>query len=366
MRLAPHHGLPLYQLGLLDAREGRWEAAAGEFNAVVEADPNNADAYRELAHALTRLKKHPYDAYYRGLYYSKVERPVEAVREFEAVARARPDSAEGPLLVSRMFIQTMQYAEAAAVVQSALRRFPHDPELYERLAALDKFRGSYGPVEQLCRQWRAALPQASEPYWLLGKLRVSQGRLDEGIHLYEQALAMEPDRAEYQRFLGEALAQRAAPGDLPRALDFAGRAVRKAPQDPAARFQLGLLLQRLGRPEEARDQLLRSLDLDPHQTPPYNSLVQIAAQLRRFAPGRFFAQALRRVEARNREEERVMRRVWTRPRDPDAHLAAARFRRRAGDLAKASAHLEQALELRPGWPVAQQELRRVTRALEAL
>ena len=72
------------------------------------------------------------------------------------------------------------------------------------------------------------------------------------------------------------------------------------------------------------------------------------------------------MEARNREEEQVMRRVWTKPRDPDAHLAAARFRRRTGDLAKAKAHLEQALELRPGWPEAAQELRRVTHALEAL
>ena len=95
-------------------------------------------------------------------------------------------------------------------------------------------------------------------------------------------------------------------------------------------------------------------------------LVRVAAQLRRAAPARFFAQAVRQVEARNREEEQVMRRVWTKPRDPDAHLAAARFRRRSGDLAKAKAHLEQALELRPGWPEAAQELRRVTRALEAL
>src|SRR5207249_6839088 len=120
-------------------------------------------------------------------------------------------------------------------------------------------------------------------YWVLGKLRVVDGRVDEGIHLYEQALAMEPDRAEYLLFLGQALAQRAAPGDLPRALDLMGRAVQKAPQDPAARFQLGLLLQRLGRSEAARDPMLRALDLDPHQAPPYNSLVRVAAQLRRAA-----------------------------------------------------------------------------------
>ncbi len=50
-----------------------------------------------------------------------------------------------------------------------------------------------------------------------------------------------------------------------------------------------------------------------------------------------------------------MRRVWERPRDADAHLAAARFRRQTGDLTRAKAHLEQAVELRPGWSEAEQE-----------
>jgi tetratricopeptide (TPR) repeat protein len=366
LRLAPRHALPHYQLGLLDVRVGRWGAAADHFQAATESDPSYADAYRELGRALRALKKQPYDAYYQGLYLSRVERPAEAVRAFQAVARARPDSAEGALLVSRMLIQTMQYREATTTVEPALHRFPRDRAVYERLSVLYKLTRSRGAVEQLCRQWRAALPQASEPDWVLGKLRVADGRVEEGIRLYEQALAREPERAEYQRFLGEALARRGAPGDLPRALDLMSWAVAKTPRDPDARFQLGLLLQRLGRPEEGRAQMLRALDLDPHQPPPYNSLSAIAAALRSPAQARLFAQAIRRVEARVREEERVMRRVWENPGDAEAHLEAARFRRRTGALPRAKAHLEQALALRPGWPEATLELRRVTRALESL
>src|SRR5262249_36502852 len=150
-------------------------------------------------------------------------------------------------------------------------------------------------------------------------------------------------------------------GGLPRALDLLGRAVRKSPQDPDARFQLGLCLQRMGRTEEARDQMLRALDLDPHQQALYNSLAQIATQLRRPAPARLFAQAVRQVEEHLREEDRALRAVWNRPRDPGAHRATAAFRRRTGELAKAKAQLEEALELRPGWLPAQQELQRVTR-----
>jgi tetratricopeptide (TPR) repeat protein len=265
-----------------------------------------------------------------------------------------------------MLIQTMQYREAAAAVEPALRRFPRDPAVYERLSVLYKLTRSRSAVEQLCRQWRAALPQASEPDWVLGKLRVADGRMEEGIRLYEQALARDPARGEYQRFLGEALARRRAPGDLPRALDLIGRAVGKSPRDPEARFQLGLLLQRLGRLEEARAQMLRALDLDPHQSPPSNSLAAIAAALRAPAQARLFAQATRQIQARIREEERVMRRVWQNPGDAEAHLAAARFRRRTGALPRAKAHLEQALALRPRWPEAARELRRVTWALEAL
>jgi tetratricopeptide (TPR) repeat protein len=366
LRLAPGHALPHYQLGLLAARAGEWERSARSFRAATEADPGHADALRELARALKMLGKRPYDAYYRGLYFSQVERPVEAVREFKAVADARPQSAEGALLVSRMYIQTMQYPQAAAAAEPALRRFPKDPEVYARLAVLYKLAGSRGAVERLCGQWRTALPQVSEPFWVLGKMRVTDGRVEEGIQLYEQALARDPQRAEYQLFLGQALAQRAGPGDLGRALDLIGRAVAKAPRDAAGRFQLGLLLLRLNRLTEARDQMLRALDLDPHQAPPYNSLAQITGQLRRPAEARLFARAVRLVEARLREEDQAMRRVWQHPRDAGAHLEAARFRRQTGDLAKAKAHLEQALELRPGWPSASGELARVKRALEAL
>jgi tetratricopeptide (TPR) repeat protein len=366
LRLAPAHALPHYQLGLLDARAGRWGAAADHFQAATEADPAYADAYREMARALRALRKAPFDAHYQGLYFSKVERPEDALRAFREVARARPDSPEGPLLVSRMLIQTMQYKEAAAVIEPALRRFPRDPALYERLSVLYKLTRGRSAVEQLCRQWQEALPQASEPFWVLGKLRVADGRLEEGIHLYEQALAKAPERAEYQLFLGQTLAQRGAPGDLPRALELIGRAVGTMPQDPEARFQYGLLLQRMGRLEEARAQLLRALDLDPHQQPPYNSLATVAAALGRPGQARLFARAIRRVEARVREEEQAMQRVWERPEDAGAHLAAARFRIRTGALPRARAHLQQARELRPGWPEAARELRRVTRALEAL
>jgi len=41
-------------------------------------------------------------------------------------------------------------------------------------------------------------------------------------------------------------------------------------------------------------------------------------------------------------------------------------RRRTSDLAKAKAHLEQAVALIPGWSAAEQELHRVTLALQAL
>jgi hypothetical protein len=59
-----------------------------------------------------------------------------------------------------------------------------------------------------------------------------------------------------------------------------------------------------------------------------------------------------------------MRTVWDRPQSAEAHFAAADFRRRTGDLGKARAQLEQALELRPHWPAAERELLRVNRALE--
>jgi tetratricopeptide (TPR) repeat protein len=133
-----------------------------------------------------------------------------------------------------------------------------------------------------------------------------------------------------------------------------------------ARYHLGIALMRSGRLEEAQRHLLRSLDLDPNRGDTYGTVVQLAHRLRQPGAVALFAPLVREVESRLREEMTLWRRTWDHPDDPGGYLALARFLIRMADLRRAESQLEQALELRPGWREAEEELARVRRLLAVL
>ncbi len=120
---------------------------------------------------------------------------------------------------------------------------------------------------------------------------------------------------------------------------------------------------RAGRLEAAQRHLLRSLELDPNRGDTYGIIVQLAHRLRQPGAVALFSPLVRIVESRLREEMTLWRRTWDQPEDPGGYLALARFLIRTADLRKAESQLEQALELRPGWQEAEQELARVRRLL---
>jgi Flp pilus assembly protein TadD len=137
-------------------------------------------------------------------------------------------------------------------------------------------------------------------------------------------------------------------------------AIQQTPNVARYRNELGLALRRRGDAERARQQFLRSLDLDPHEAPVYSNLVAVAHQLDRPQQVRFWSPLVRAVEDRTRDELLLWRSAWDRPADGAAYYQLAEFLIRTGDLPKAQSQLEEALRLRPQWPEARQTLERVS------
>src|SRR5262249_55960146 len=123
-------------------------------------------------------------------------------------------------------------------------------------------------------------------------------------------------------------------------------------------------LQRLGRIEEARQQALRALDLDPGQNRALPLVLQCARQEHAAGPLSLFAELQRALEARQHEEQPLRQATWERPRDAGAYAALAEFRPRTGDLAAAEAHLAEATRQRPDWPEPRRRLAMVRRLRE--
>jgi predicted TPR repeat methyltransferase len=147
--------------------------------------------------------------------------------------------------------------------------------------------------------------------------------------------------------------------------------VELAPGDAEAHRRLGLLLQRQGRLEAARDELLRALDLDPDLTAAASALVAVAAaqeagaERRQRAHASLFSEVVRALQARGRERDALQRAVGLRPEDAAALARLADLRAGACDLRRALYPWEQLVALRPGDRTARQRLA-VARRLLAL
>jgi tetratricopeptide (TPR) repeat protein len=355
-----------YQAALLLKAGGRIPQAMAALGRATKADPELADAYRELATLLERSGRRTEARYQRGLYYSVKDLRVRSLREYLAMAEADPSRPDGLLLASQSHFKMQQNARALEVARRALARFPGNRDAREQVAALAILTTQRQEAERLCADWLREDPGAAEPLWMLGRIAVDSLRFDEGIARYEQALAKQPENPAFLQSLGEALLNAPGSQHLARAIEILTRAVAVAPRDAKVRAQLGEALTRAGRAEEARRQMLRSLDLDPNRGPSYNTVVQLARQLRRPGPLALFAPMVRTVEQRLREELTLWRRTWDRPEEPQGYRDLARFLIRTGDPKRAESQLEEAARLRPGWPEAEAELARVRRLRSVL
>jgi len=338
---------------------------ARHFLQAIEITPTDPEPHRHLADTLAALGERAEAARRRGLYYSLSDQPARAILEYERLQAIDPGGIDAPLLISQSCVQMRQNERAVAVLEQALKRHPRNPVLSERLATLYVLLHSPKEAEATCREWLRGDPEAARARWVLGRAAYADHRIEEAARQYEEALTRAPGEAEFCFALGGALEQLAGADRRPRALALLGRAVELKPDVPEYRYRLGVAYQQRGEWEPARRELLATLDLDPSHAGAYNALTQVAQGVRQPHQVRLWAEAMRAVQERQREETSDRLEAGARPRDPAVWFALAQTLLRAGELEKAQGQLEQSLWLRPGWPEARRALARVA-ALRAV
>jgi tetratricopeptide (TPR) repeat protein len=124
------------------------------------------------------------------------------------------------------------------------------------------------------------VPESAELHNALAISLASEGRLDEAIVEFREALRLEPESAGTHWHLGAALASR---GDRQEALEHLRRSVTLDPANGAAHNDLGATLAQQGRWDEAVSHFERALLLDPGFTDAQRNL-DIARRARRSSP----------------------------------------------------------------------------------
>ncbi|NWG14741.1 MAG: tetratricopeptide repeat protein [Acidobacteria bacterium] len=153
------------------------------------------------------------------------------------------------------------------VVQRGVSRHPSSGPLFELKGELESRQGLHAPAMESYRQAVQLSPRSSEA--LLG-LAIAQTNLlqnKEAIASFEKGIRLFPREARFHAEYGKILLLPWASGEIPESSAKAERLLRKAVQLDGslltARFELGNLLVKSQRAEEALPHLEKAAELDP-------------------------------------------------------------------------------------------------------
>jgi len=198
-------------------------------------------------------------------------------------------------------------------------------------ASLGRLLEEQGRAEEAIARYRQAIPFMREASGLrarIGALLMQQGKAAEAVAEFSAAVKSQPDSAMAHEALADALLTAGRPAE---ALEHYAAAVRCQPDSAVARRALGLALGRQGRVGEAVGELSEAVRLRPDW-----ALARTSLALALLDEGRL-------DEAIGEASESVR----LEPDNPEWHSNLSLFLRQRGDLGGAVRELDTALKLAP-------------------
>lgn len=192
-----------------------------------------------------------------------------------------------------------------------------------------------------------ARPENPRAHNNLGHALFKEGRLDEALVCYREAIRLEPKYPEPHYNLGLALVRLGQPDA---GIESYREALRLRPDYPEAHNNLGTALLAQGRHEEAAEHYVKAIELKPDFAEPYSNLGNV-------------------LNAQGRLEEALLRYEQAVSRKPDyaeAHYNWGNSLAALGRMREAVGHYERALEIRPDYLAACSNLGNAWLELEQL
>ncbi len=301
----------LYALGIALLRDGERAEARGALVEALHLDPRHAAALQELV----------------GLYEADGE-TVAALEMLRRSVAAAPAARELRELLARFCLRHGLDADAEEALHALHQLKPPSAPAAAALAAFYGERDDPERALPLAREAMALEPASADFAHLAAKLEAGLGRTGEAIAHFEQALRLDPKRAE--AYVDWAATLEAA-GDQAGTEEVLARARRALPTATAVRCAYARFCLAGGRAEEAVAELRRASDADRRDLRPRTALVD------------HFLAAGGREEALQVAREAVD----ALPKNIEAHKLVARVHRARGDWEKLVLVLREAARL-PG------------------
>jgi tetratricopeptide (TPR) repeat protein len=183
----------------------------------------------------------------------------------------------------------------------------------------------------------ASVKRGAEWHWDMGTMLVQQGKVQEAIEQYEQALRLKPDFAEVHDDLASALVQT---GKIKDAIAHFEQALQIKPDFAEAHYNLGVALEQADRVQEAISHWEQALQIKPDFAEAHHNL------------GVALEQADRVQEAIGHYEQALR----IKPDFAEAHYNLGLALEQADRVQEAIGHYEQALRIKPDFADAHYNL----------
>jgi protein O-GlcNAc transferase len=282
------------------------------------------------------LNKHGDNLFQQALDLHEAGRLAEASELCQEILQAVPGHTEALYLLGVIAHQSGQRTQAVELIRQVLAIEPDHAKCYNilgldltALELLDEAEASFRRA--------IALHDSADGHLNLGLLWKHQGRSDDAIAEYQQALARAPGYAAAHYSLGDAYHRK---GKLVAAVESYRRAVESEPEHTRALAALGQVLQTLARTEEALPFLKRAIVLLPDDADLHCDLGNALLTLGQLSGARAAYQ-------RSLELNPKLSRTWY-------AVGCAQSSRK--EYATAIVCFRRALETRPNWPEAQHNL----------
>lgn len=214
------------------AGQGEHRQAAMILERVLMRAPNSEEALRDYAHNSLAIKD-----------------PVGAMGALEPLTRMHPDHAEYPYL---MGVAQLQVAGVGLAVESLEKSMDIDPNRPLAMIALGfayNAQKKYDEAREVLIQSLVLVPEEIEALAALAEAEEGLGEIEQAEYHAERALGRAPSHHAALYILGKV---RMSQGRFEEARDLFASAVATSPDSPKAHYQLSLAYARLGDLESSK------------------------------------------------------------------------------------------------------------------
>jgi tetratricopeptide (TPR) repeat protein len=238
----------------------------------------------------------------------------EALAQYQLLADGDPDDPESYLHLAEMHRQLHQLDEAEKDIVQAKQRAPGNLEVVYSEAMIYEAQGRYSDAIQILNTAVASLKSETTAaptnrrslavlYEQLGRLYIDSENFTAAIKILDDLAHLGEEEARRASLL-TVEAYRAA-GDLPHALETAGKAIAKYPDERELRITRALLLGENGEPDQAASEFRAMLTHSPQDLEIDLDLAQVLQQNKRYEDAEAALTQAENLAIRNSDREMI-------------------------------------------------------------